>query len=262
VKTRKLNLRIEISSLLRQFEKAKLPMTTSGEDNRENNSAASSRSHVFTQPGPIGDIASARCTSVGQSFGVAFGDRRVGTVRIAIRFRQLGEILMPGTAIQTLATAQAVRAVGLFYDLLPGADKPSRTRIETVAARLRDKAPDEALPVVEGMFAPQNTEARGELARLVLERFSTDDQLKPYVDQAIARAAKPDMAIDPVSVTAIIALLVFLSPVIQKDGDKLKFTSGLVATLQQLHVDEIARQLPAILKALPESILRKLSTGV
>jgi hypothetical protein len=170
----------------------------------------------------------------------------------------VGEFGMP---LEALTPIQAVRAVGLFYDLLPGAEKPSRARIESVAGKLRDKAPDEAQPAIEGIFAPQNEEARGELALLILERLSKDDSLKPYVNQAVARAAKPDMAIDPLSLTAILAVLVFLSPTIEKDGDKVKYTSGLVATLQQLHVDEIARRLPAILKALPQSILEKLQTG-
>jgi hypothetical protein len=62
VKTRKLNLWIEISSLLRRFEKAKALTTASGEDNRENNSAASSRSHVFTQPRSIGEELSLSIT--------------------------------------------------------------------------------------------------------------------------------------------------------------------------------------------------------
>jgi len=52
VKTPKLNLRIEISSRLHQFDKQKTLATLSGEDNRENNSAPSSRADVFTQPRP------------------------------------------------------------------------------------------------------------------------------------------------------------------------------------------------------------------
>ena len=49
VKTPKLNLRIEISSRLHQFKKKRW-RPLSGEDNRENNSAPSSRADVFTQP--------------------------------------------------------------------------------------------------------------------------------------------------------------------------------------------------------------------
>jgi hypothetical protein len=48
VKTPTFNLRIEISSRLRQFEKQHRWRSPSGEDTRENNSARSSRSHVFT----------------------------------------------------------------------------------------------------------------------------------------------------------------------------------------------------------------------
>ena len=53
VKTPKLNLRIEISSRLHQFEKQKRWRPLWGEDNRENNSAPSSRADVFTQPRPF-----------------------------------------------------------------------------------------------------------------------------------------------------------------------------------------------------------------
>jgi len=55
VKTPKFNLRIEISSRLRQFEKQKRWRPLSKEDNRANNSAHSSRADVFTQPRPEGD---------------------------------------------------------------------------------------------------------------------------------------------------------------------------------------------------------------
>ena len=51
VKTQKLNLRIENSSRLRQFKKQQHWRPLSGVDNREDNSASSSRAHVFTQPG-------------------------------------------------------------------------------------------------------------------------------------------------------------------------------------------------------------------
>jgi hypothetical protein len=56
VKTPKWNLRIEFSSRLHQFEQQKRWRPLSGEDNRENNSAPSSRADVFTQPRPEADI--------------------------------------------------------------------------------------------------------------------------------------------------------------------------------------------------------------
>src|SRR6476660_1655937 len=50
VKTPKSNLRIEISSRLRQFETITTQATTVGRRQLENNSAHSSPAHVFTQP--------------------------------------------------------------------------------------------------------------------------------------------------------------------------------------------------------------------
>jgi hypothetical protein len=49
VKTRKSNLRIEISSRHRRFEEQKRWRALSAEKNRENNSAPSSRADVFTR---------------------------------------------------------------------------------------------------------------------------------------------------------------------------------------------------------------------
>src|SRR5271169_5484639 len=56
VKTPKSNLRIEISSRLRQFKEQQRWRPLLGVDNRENNSARSSCAYVFTQPRPIADI--------------------------------------------------------------------------------------------------------------------------------------------------------------------------------------------------------------
>src|SRR5271169_5729491 len=56
VKTPKSNLRIEISSRLRQFKEQQRWRPLLGVDNRENYSARSSCAHVFTQPRPKADI--------------------------------------------------------------------------------------------------------------------------------------------------------------------------------------------------------------
>jgi hypothetical protein len=172
---------------------------------------------------------------------------------------------MPDIAptLDSLTPEQAVRAAGLFYDLIPGeawegGSKPPIARVEKVAEKVRDQAPEEAQPALDGLFAPQNTVGRVELARFVLNGFAANPALKPYVDQAVETAAKPNMLIDPLSLTAILAILVFLSPTIEHDGKKTKITSGIVATLHELHVDKLAAQLPAVLKAIPQTILEKL----
>jgi hypothetical protein len=166
-------------------------------------------------------------------------------------------------SLDSLTPEQAVRAVGLFYDLVPaeaweGGAKPPIARVETVAAKVRDCAPEEAQPALDGLFAPRNTVARGELARFVLNGFSSNIAFKPYVDEAVEVAAKPNMMIDPLSLTAILAILVLLSPTIEHSAGKTRITSGLVATLHELHVDKLAAQLPAVLKAIPQSIMEKL----
>jgi hypothetical protein len=56
VKTLKANFRIEISSQLRKFEKQNRWRPVLAEENRENDSAPSSRSNVFTQPRSLADM--------------------------------------------------------------------------------------------------------------------------------------------------------------------------------------------------------------
>jgi len=176
---------------------------------------------------------------------------------------------MPDLAkkLESLSRKDAIRALGLLYDISPadaweGGVKPPVARIETICRRIRDEAPEETQPLVDGLFATDNVGARGELARYVLGRYAAEPLMAPYVEQAIDLAEKPDMC-DPVTLLAIVAFMVLASPEVKRKERKTKtgteseivVTSGLIATIRALHVDKIAEQLPEIVKAIPESIL-------
>ncbi len=168
--------------------------------------------------------------------------------------------------ITRLSPEQAVKAVGLFYDLAPatcweGGQKPPPARILTVADGVRDAASDDSQRFVDALFDAGNTEAKGEVARLLLTRLGADESVRPYVVEAIALAVRPTRAIDPLSLTAILGVLFLASQATfkerKKSGDSTEAT-GLAAVIASLHVDKLAKALPAIIKATPLSVLTKL----
>ena len=168
------------------------------------------------------------------------------------------------STLSNISAKQAIRALHLLYDLAPpevweGGVKPPVARIETIMQRVRENAPEETQPVVDALTAPGSLEDRGALARFALAQYATDERMLPAVERSIELAAKPDMAVDPLTLTAIVAFMVLASPVVKTS--KGSYTGGLVATIRALHVDKIAEQLPAIVKAIPETILARFATG-
>src|SRR5271169_5006854 len=83
VKTPKSNLRIEISSRLRQFKEQQRWRPLLGVDNRENNSARSSCAYVFTQPRPKADMNVAHFTVTFPAWGCDCSLNFGGSVRRA-----------------------------------------------------------------------------------------------------------------------------------------------------------------------------------
>jgi hypothetical protein len=174
---------------------------------------------------------------------------------------------MPDTIaeLSELPAKQALRALNLLYDLAPpeaweGGIKPPPARVETIVRRMQEDAPEETQPVIDALLSNDNLEQRGELARYVLDQYAADERLRPAVERAVQLAAKPDMAVDPITITAIVAFMVLASPVV-KTRRGTQYTGGLVAAIKALHVDKIAEQLPAIVKAIPQAILARLVPG-
>ena len=175
---------------------------------------------------------------------------------------------MPDTIseITQLSPEQAVKAVGLFYDLAPaacweGGQKPPLARILTVAEGVRDAASDDSQRFADALFDAGNIGAKGEIARLLLTRFAADESVRPHVAEAVALAVRPTRAIDPLSLTAILGVLFLASQAsfkeTKKSGNSTEAT-GLAAVIASLHVDKLAKALPAIIKATPALVLTKL----
>jgi hypothetical protein len=164
--------------------------------------------------------------------------------------------------LSNIPAKQAIRALHLLYDLAPpeaweGGVKPPVARIETIMQRVQQEAPEETQLVVDALTAGSEEE-RGVLARYALAQYAVDERMRPAVERSVELAGKPDMAVDPLTLTAIVAFLVLASPEI-KTRQGTRYTGGLVATIRALHVDKIAEQLPAIVKAIPETILARIS---
>lgn len=114
-------------------------------------------------------------------------------------------------SIASLSPEQAQRALIVFYDLLPadaweGGAKPSAARLESVAERLQDDAPDDVRPVLDTLLAEGNEGEKGEMAKAVLAAFHERGELRAYVEQATKQARQPHMAPIPLIVGAVIVM--------------------------------------------------------
>jgi hypothetical protein len=164
--------------------------------------------------------------------------------------------------IESLSSKQAISAIRSLYDLLPpslweGGKKPAAARVENVAARLQEEAPPDLKPAIEALLTAGDSAEAGQVAKLLLDRFAGSATFRPFVEQAMTVAEAPAMAFDPVTGGFILAMLL-LSSKFEKTPDGWKFTGGAPDLLRELRLPELLDKLPAVLKALPESILTKL----
>lgn len=163
-----------------------------------------------------------------------------------------------GERIDALTPEQAIRACGLFYDLLPaslweGEQKPPLARIETLADQMQESAGDDVAPVLDTLLGEGNAAAKGEVSRFLLHRFAQDDALRPHVEQAVARAVEPHMMIDPVTLGIVVVALAVLSTSVDvhktKKGTKLSIKG---------RAPELVHELAGLVKDLPKSLLEAL----
>jgi hypothetical protein len=155
-----------------------------------------------------------------------------------------------------LSDEQAIQAVRLFYDfstpeLWEEGEKPSPEFVEKIAAALVKQAPADLQPAVAALVGdnqPGHTAARAEVCRLLLRQLRQTPAFQPAVDRAIENARKPHMMIDPVTGTFIIAILIATA----KNAD------GISKVISALDLPRLLHELPPVLKALPEGVLKAL----
>jgi hypothetical protein len=163
------------------------------------------------------------------------------------------------SAIDSLTPEQAIRTLGGFYDAVPAAlwedgEKPPPARLEKIAAQVRSDATPEARPVIDALLGAGNVESKGEVARVLLQRFAQNPELRRYIDHAAAEATVPHLFLDPLSVTALLAVFLLLSAKIKVGG--FEYTGPTSNILKAIDLKGIAHELPEVLKAIPEGILR------
>jgi hypothetical protein len=164
--------------------------------------------------------------------------------------------------ISSLTPEQAQRAVLTFFDLLPAElwqdrTKPSVARLETLADRMDENAPEEIRSALKVLRGEEDVECKGEVAKIILESFWQQDALRPYVEQALAKMAEPHMVIDPISIGIIITVLAVLSSKYhKKTTDKNGRTSELSL---EGGAPKLIEAFTGFVKALPKKLLEKLA---
>lgn len=169
--------------------------------------------------------------------------------------------------IASLTDEQAIQAIKLFYDFSTSEvweqeEKPGPERVRTIASALVEHAPADIQPAVAALTTDDRadlTSIRAEVCRLLLSQLQESPALRSTADRAIAAASQPNMGIDPFTGAFIIAILLATTKV--KNGPKgleVQFGGVAVDAIKALRLPELLHKLPAVLKALPESIWAKL----
>lgn len=170
--------------------------------------------------------------------------------------------------LQALNDHQVVKAMRLFYDVAPrelweGGEKPSAERLKLIGDALIKEAPAEARPIITALAnegEPDNIAARAGICRLILTRLQQSAKFEPYVDQAIDAARTPTMAMDPVTGAFIIVFLLCTTVAEPTPhGRRYRLAGGAVDAIKALRLPELLHELPAVLKALPDSIWNALA---
>lgn len=160
-----------------------------------------------------------------------------------------------------LNDAQVRHAVRLFYDALPPGVwedglKPSGERLRSVVVPAVEDAPPELRALLDD--ANPGTQAlQAGIARIVLDQALAAPHLQACAREAIAQARLPNMAFDPITGIVILGVLLATTKV-DHDADgayHVHFGAGAADILGQLHLAEVIDKLPALIKALPASLL-------
>jgi hypothetical protein len=108
--------------------------------------------------------------------------------------------------IASLTSRQAQIALTNFYQSLPanlwtGDSKPNQGQIESAMIDIKIAASPEQRQKLAALQQPENEDARGAVAKFVLDECRQSGALRGYVDAAIDEAKKPQQ----VAVLAIVA---------------------------------------------------------
>ncbi len=155
--------------------------------------------------------------------------------------------------IAALSPGQAQQAVKELFDLLPvnlfDGGKPTIADLDDLAKEARDGAPPEVAPFLDAMLAERENEARGEVARLVLDQAAQTPGLRDYVDEALRRAAQPHMDLTLLAGVVILAMIAV--------PKKIKFKDGKLETIEWGQLQDgakLAHEMTGFVKALPSSV--------
>jgi hypothetical protein len=156
--------------------------------------------------------------------------------------------------IAALSPGMAEQCLKDFYDQLPAGlfagGKPSLADLADVADRVREEAPADLRPFIEGVVDAPGSEARGEVARLLLDQFARSPGLQGYVDEALRRAAMPHMALPLIYPAVILALAAMPSKIELGDDGRLK----AIEWNQLGKAADFVKALTGFVKALPEGV--------
>jgi hypothetical protein len=167
---------------------------------------------------------------------------------------------MNNSSIDQLSSTQAQHALLIFYDLLPAsmwpADrKPSAAELEAVSENVQDAATGPTAQAVQALLAEGNDTLKGEASRSLLRRFQEAEELRPLVEQAIARARQPDMGIPLLIGAFIVGLAVLPRIEYVKEGKKTKLR---VTINPSKNAGALVGKLAELVKALPPAIFGEL----
>jgi hypothetical protein len=167
-----------------------------------------------------------------------------------------------------LNDSQARRAVMLFYDRLPAsawadADKPGLDLVRTEVLSAQEEAASTDQKKLSALLNDDNPDglvARAVLARMVLSQALASPELAPVAREAIEGAVKPNMAFLVDDGVIIIGLLL-ATTTIDRDADgslHVHLGGGAAKVIEALDLKDLLPKLPAVISALPQSLIAKL----
>lgn len=167
----------------------------------------------------------------------------------------------------SLNDEQARHAAKLFYDHLSasaweGGRKPAIERVATVVSALQDLSTGQDGAVLKGLTAmtPASLAAQAVLARIVLTQALAAPGMAPAAQAAIAGALQPNMGVALEYGSIIVAMLLSTTKIDHgPDGWHVHLGGGAADIVTALRVPELLEKLPAIIKALPATVLARLA---
>ena len=160
---------------------------------------------------------------------------------------------------------QARHAAKLFYDHLSasawdGGRKPATERVATVVGALQEQAAEQDGAVLKAVTAstPAGLAAQAALARIVLTQGLASPTTAPAAQGAIAGALQPNMGPALEYGAMIVAMLLCTTKIDHgPEGWHVHLGGGAADILAALRVPDLLEKLPAVIQALPASILAR-----